>query len=479
MYDVSRKYWDPKIELMNLKEIKILQERRLRRVVDFVYSRSPFYRRKFDEVGLKPKHIKTLKDINKIPLTNKYEFRDSYARSLEAGKLPFSEFITVPEGQVVTIHASSGTTGIPFSFPYLEREITEHGILATGEHAARQFWAAGLRPGDILAHIWNLGGAMAGGGNHIIAKGACIPELFLTMIPCHVGNTEKILQIMKDVNATAMICTPSYAVYMPEVAKNIGIDLKKDIHLKAVVTGGEPGGASIPGLRDKLKGLWGAEIFDMYGGIGTGLDHECEAHSGFHIQSDIVFVQVIDPETKEELPQGEYGSLVGTGLELSAFPVLRFDSEDRGAISEERCECGRTHPRILSVPGRWDDMIKIKGFQLHPNSIEKVVNETKGCSGEFLVILDKDESQKEQMSIKVEYEPDVEDIEQFREKLEHHIRVVITFKANVEMVPKGTLNRYVMKKQRVIDNRSKEKKEKFEDSLKVRSADYFDSHKKS
>ena len=478
MSNRDRKYWDPKVELMSLKEIKIFQERRLRQMVDYVYSRSPFYRKKFDEIGLKPEHIKTLKDINKIPLTNKYEFRESYERSINKGKLPFSEFLTVPDELVVTIHASSGTTGTPFSYPYTEQEITEHGMLATGDHAARAFWAAGLRPGDILAHIWNLGGAMVGGGNHIVPKGACIPELYLTMIPCHVGNTEKIFRMMMDVKATAMICTPSYATYMPEVAQKMGIDLRKDLHLKSVITGGEPGPASIPGLREKLKQLWGTDIFDLYGNLATGLDHECEAHSGFHIQSDMYIVQVVDPKTKEELFQEEYGSLVGTYLKFSAFPMLRFDSEDQGSITEERCECGRTHPRILSVPGRWDDMIKIKGFQLHPNSIEKVLSETEECTGEFLITLDKDENQKENMSIKVEYERNVVDLRQLHEKLEHDIRVAITFKADVEIVPKGTLARYVMKKQRVIDNRSKEKKEKFEDSLKVRSADYFDSHKK-
>lgn len=315
---------------------------------------------------------------------------------------------------------------------------------------------------------------MVGGGNHIIAKGACIPELFLTIIPCHVGSTEKVLSMMKDVGATAICCTPSYALYMPEVARKIGIDLKEDLHIKAIVTGGEPGGASVPGLRDKLKGFWGAEIFDMYGAPGVGLNYECEYHNGFHIQSDGTLIQVVDPETKEELPHGQLGSLVGTGLGMAAFPWLRFNTEDQGAISEEPCPCGRTHPRIVSVPGRWDDTIKIKGFQLHPNSIEKVVNETRGCSGEFLIILDKDEESKDRVSVKVEYEPEVQNVELLRNEVEHAIRVLITLKAEIELVPKGSLDRFVMKKKRVIDNRSKEKREKFDEASKVVSAKYFD-----
>lgn len=474
MYDIERKCWDPKVELMSLKEIKLMQERRLRQVVEHAYGRSAFYRRKFDAIGLKPQHIKTLKDINKIPITDKYEMRVRVEKSVAEGKKPFTDFITVPEGMVVTIHCTSGTTGTPFTAPLLEPELTARGMIATGDSAARQFWAAGLRPGDILAHMWNLGGAMVGGGNHIIAKGACFPELFLTIIPCHVGNTEKILLTMKNVGATSICCTPSYALYMPEVARKIGIDLKNDLHIKVIVTGGEPGGASVPGLRDKLKDLWGAEIFDMYGAPGAGLDYECEYHNGFHIQSDGTLIQVVDPETKEELPHGQLGSLVGTGLGMAAFPWLRFNTEDQGAISEEPCPCGRTHPRIVSVPGRWDDVIKIKGFQLHPNSVEKVVNDTKGCTGEFLIILEKDEKAKDKVSIKVEYGPDVQDVAQLRDRLENAIRVVITLKAEVELVPKGSLDRFVMKKKRVIDNRSKEKREKFAEVSKIVSAKYFD-----
>ena len=474
MYDMNRRYWDPKTELMNLKEIKILQERRIRQVTEFVYARSPYYRKKFDEIGLKPKHIRTLKDINKIPLTDKYEMRESAERSVNEGRRPFSEFVAMPEELVVTIHCTSGTTGTPFTAPLLEPEITARGMIATGESAARQFWAAGLRQGDILAHMWNLGGAMVGGGNHIIAKGACIPELFMIVIPCHVGNTEIILRMMRDVKATAICCTPSYAAYIPQVAQKISIDIKTDLNIKAIITGGEPGGVSVPGLREKLNKLWAAEIFDMYGAPGVGLSYECECHTGFHTHSDSTLIQVVDPETKEELPEGELGSLVGTGLGPAAFPWLRFDTEDRGAITEEPCECGRTHPRIISVPGRWDDMIKIKGFQLHPNSIEKMVGETKGCTGEFVIILDEDEKGRDHVSIKIEHTPDVENVKQFRDDLEHALRVLITLKADVEIVPEGTLDRYVMKKQRVIDNRSKEKKERFEQASKLRSAKYFD-----
>ena len=185
-------------------------------------------------------------------------------------------------------------------------------------------------------------------------------------------------------------------------------------------------------------------------------------------------IQIVDPNTGEELPYGEFGSIVGTSLGPAAFPWLRFNTEDQGSMTEELCECGRTHPRILSVPGRWDDMIKIKGFQLHPNSIEKVVGSTKGCTGEFLIILEKDEKLTDHVYIKVEYQPDVEDVEQLHQHLEHAIRVVITLKADIEMVPKGTLERYVMKKQRVIDNRTKDKKEKFDEATKLRSAKYFD-----
>jgi len=474
MDDVERKHWDPRIELMSLKEIKILQERRLRQLVNHCYTRSAFYRRKFDTIGLKPTHIKTLQDLNKIPLTDKYEMRESAERAVSEGKRPYSELITVPEDLVVTIHCTSGTTGTPFTAPILEPELTARGIIASGEHSARGWWAAGLRPGDVLAHMWNLGGAMVGGGNHVIAKGACIPETFLTVIPCHVGNTKKVLRLIKDVEATAICCTPSYASYLPEVAHRMGIDPKADFNIRKLITGGEPGGASVPGLREKLENLWGGEVFDNYGAPGTGLNYECEYHNGFHTQADGVIVQVIDPETKEVLPPGEVGSLVGTSLGMAALPWLRFDTEDQGAIIEDPCKCGCTHPRITAVPGRWDDMIKVKGFQLHPNAVEKVVRETKGCTGEFLIILDKDATGKDHVCIKVEYEPEVEQVVQFQKDLQHAIRVLITLKADEVVVEKGSLSRYVMKKQRVQDNRSKDKQEKFLEASKLRSARYVD-----
>ncbi|MBI5444302.1 MAG: AMP-binding protein [Deltaproteobacteria bacterium] len=473
MQDLTRKCWDPRIELMSRGELRILQERRLRQVVEFAYARSPFYRAKFDRAGLKPRHIRSLSDLNKIPTTDKYEMRASSEASVAAGKRPFAEFLTAPEELVVTVHCTSGTTGTPFTAPLLEPEITARGMIATGESAARQFWAAGLRPGDVLAHMWNLGGAMVGGGNHVIAKGACIPELFMAVIPCHVGNTAQILATLKELEATAICCTPSYALHLPEVAQKIGIDPRKDLKIKVIVTGGEPGGASVPGLRERLRQLWGAEIFDMYGAPGVGLNYECEAHAGFHTHADGGIIQVVHPETKEELPMGEVGSLVGTGLGMAAFPWLRFDTEDQGALTEEPCPCGRTHPRILSVPGRWDDMIKVKGFQLHPNSIEKVLGETPGCTGDFLILLEKDEAAKDRVRIQVEHDPGLEDLDAFQKALEERIRLTITLRAHVEVVPKGTLARYVMKRQRVLDNRSQDARARFDEAAKARSAKYF------
>ncbi|MCL5961534.1 MAG: hypothetical protein M1358_19850 [Chloroflexi bacterium] len=471
----ERRYWDPKIETMSLEELRILQERRLKRKVEFVYDNSAHFRRKFDEIGLLPGDVRNLEDINKIPLTNKNDLREGVVRAMSAGKKVFSEFLTVPERDIRTIHATSGTTGIPFTVPYTELEMTSRGFIATGDFLARAYWAAGLRYGDVLGHLWNLGGAMVGGGNHIIAKGACGPEYYMTLVPCHVGRTAQILKVLEDVGASGFTSTPSYALYIPEYAESIGIDVR-DLKLKAIFCAGEPGPASIPGVRERLEEAWGAKVFDTYGAPSAVVPYECEFHTGFHIQADINVIQIIDPETKKELPPGEYGSIVGTTVYEynEAFPWLRFDTEDRGALIEEPCPCGRTHPRIASVPGRWDDMVKIKGFQLHPNAVERVIGETKGCSGEFLIIVDKDDEGKDRVSIRIEHEPDLGNLERFRENLQHSIRTVITLKANVEMLPKGTLGRFVMKKQRIVDLRTKEARDKFEQSVRLRSAEYFD-----
>ena len=475
MSKMDRKYWDPKMELLSTGEIRILQENRLKRKVEFVYHKSPFYRKKFDAVGLEPGDIKTLEDINKIPTTNKTDLREMVGRMLAEGKKAFAEIITIPEEKIVSIHATSGTTGIPFSAPYSEQELTTRGFVFTGEFLARAFWAAGLRPGDVMAHMWNLGGAMVGGGNHIIAQGAASPAAFPVLIPCHVGRTKFTLKTLKELKATAVCCTPSYATYIPEYAEKIGFDIKS-IGIGTILTAGEPGPASVPGLRDRLQQAWGAKAFDTYGAQSAIMPYECEYHTGFHIQSDINLLQVLDPQTREPLPPGQYGSIVGTTLfEFDeSFPYIRFDTEDRGAIVVDECPCGRTHPRLASVPGRWDDMIKVKGYQVHPNNAEKVVAETAGCSGEFLIIVDKDKEGKERVTIKVEYEPDITDAEEFRSKVQFLLRKAMTLKVEVEAVPKGGLGRFVMKKTRIVDIRTEEARKKYEESIKLRGAKSYD-----
>lgn len=475
MNEMERKYWDPKLELLTREEIRVLQEKRLKSKVEYIYANSPFYRRKFDEIGLEPGDIKNLEDIDKIPTTDKSQLRDTVVKSVQEGKRPFHEFITMPEKDVVTIHATSGTTGVPFSAPYSRPEVTDKGFVYTGEFLARAFWAAGLRPGDIMGYMWNLGGAMVGGGNHIITQGACAPASYMILIPCHVGRTELTLRMLKEFGATAVCSTPSYASYIPEYAQSIGFNIK-DLKIKVVICAGEPGPGSVPGLRSKLEEAWGAKVYDVYGAPSAIMPYECEFHTGFHIQSDINIIQIVDPETKQSLKPGEYGSIVGTTLfEFNeAFPWLRFDTEDRGAIIEEPCPCGRTHPRLASVPGRWDDMVKVKGYRLYPDAVEKAVADTEGCSGEFLIIVDKDDAGKDRVSITVEHEPDIKNVDEFQKKAEHSIRTLITLKADVKVAPKGTLGRYVMKKQRLVDIRTKEAKEKFEQAAKLRRAESYD-----
>jgi phenylacetate-CoA ligase len=474
MYDSSQKYWDPRNELMSPAELRILQERKLRQAVGQAYDHSPFYRSRFDEAGIRPEDIRTLEDINKIPLLDKYMLRDATKEAVAAGKRPFHEFATVSEEAFVTIHTTSGTTGVPFTEPFIEPELMMRGFPACGDMSARAYWAFGLRPGDILAHLWNLGGAMVGGGNHVMAKGGCTPALFLTVLPGHVGNSEEILRLMKDVKATAMISTPSYSKYLGELGAKMGIDVRKEMDVRVVVCAGEPGPASVPGLRDELEDLWGAKAYDEYGAPGVWLAVECEGQCGFHIAADHAYVQIIDPETKEELPPGEMGSIVATKLGPSAMPFIRFDTEDRGALITEPCVCGRTHPRISSVPGRWDDVIKVKGFRFYPDTVEKIVKETKGCTGEFVVFLEKNEQGRDNVRIQIEHGEGIADLEGFREKLEHTLVTLITLKADVELVPKGGIGRYVMKTQRVVDIRSEEAKRKYLEATKIRSAKYFD-----
>jgi len=474
MYDTSQKYWDPRNECMSPGELGILQERRLRQAVKQAYHQTIFYRRVFDEIGLKPEDIVTLEDAGKIPLIDKYILRDLTTKALEEGNRPFFELAAVPEKEFITIHTTSGTTGVPYTEPYTEPEFTIRGFIASGDFSARGYWAFGLRPGDIMAHLWNLGGAMVGGGNHILGKGACGPELFLTLIPGHVGRTEEILKLLKAVKATAIISTPSYSQYLPEAAAKMGMDVKRDLSIRVIVCAGEPGPASVPGLRDKLEGLWGAKAFDAYGAPGVMLAPECEERCGFHTTGENVYIQIVDPETKKELPPGEMGSIVATKLGNNSVPFLRFNTEDRGALIMDPCPCGRTHPRISSVPGRWDDVIKVKGFRLYPDTVEKVAKETPGCTGQFVIILEKDDQGKDNVRIQIEHEERIDDVTAFQKKIARLITTLITLKADVDVVPKGTIGGYVMKSQRVVDLRTEEARRKFEEGRKLRSAKYFD-----
>ncbi|MBI5444520.1 MAG: phenylacetate--CoA ligase family protein [Deltaproteobacteria bacterium] len=474
MYDANRRYWDPRNECIPPPELRILQERRFRQAVRQAYDHTTFYRRVFDEIGLTPEDVPTLEDLNKIPLLDKYLLRDLTVRALEEGRRPFHELTTAREEDFVTIHTTSGTTGVPYTEPFTEPEFTARGFVASGDFSARGYWSFGLRPGDIMAHLWNLGGAMVGGGNHILGKGACGPELFLTIIPGHVGRTEEILKLLKAVKATAVISTPSYAQYLPEAAEKMGLSVRRDLHIRVVVCAGEPGPASVPGLREKLADLWGAAVFDVYGAPGVMLAPECEERCGFHTTGENVYVQVIDPETKEELPPGEMGTIVATKLGPSAMPFLRFNTEDRGAVIRDPCPCGRTHPRISSVPGRWDDVIKVKGFRLYPDTVEKVAKETPGCTGQFVIFLEKDADGRDAVRIQLEHEPGIGDLEAFQKKVSHAIRMLITLKADIELVPKGAIGAFVMKSQRVVDLRTEEGRRRFEEGKKLRAAKYFD-----
>lgn len=474
MYDTSQKYWDPRNECMSPGELNILQERRLRQAVKQAYYQTRFYRRVFDEIGLKPEDIVTLEDASKIPLMDKYVLRDLTTKALDEGNRPFYELAAVSEEEFITVHTTSGTTGVPYTEPYTEPEFTIRGFIASGDFSARGYWAFGLRPGDIMAHLWNLGGAMVGGGNHILGKGACGPELFLTLIPGHVGRTEEILKLLKAVKATAIISTPSYSQYLPEAAAKMGMDVQKDLSIRVIVCAGEPGPASVPGLRDKLEALWGAKAFDVYGAPGAMLAPECEERCGFHTTGESVHIQIVDPETKKELPPGEMGTIVATKLGHNAIPFLRFNTEDRGALIRDPCPCGRTHPRISSVPGRWDDVIKVKGFRLYPDTVEKVAKETPGCTGQFVIILEKDGEGKDGVRIQIEHEDGISDVAAFQKKVAHLITTLITLKTDVQVVPKGTIGGYVMKSQRAVDLRTEEARRKFEEGRKLRSAKYFD-----
>jgi len=425
-------YWDKKHETMPLQDLKELQLKRLKNVVRTVYEKNEFYHKKLKDAGVKPDDIKTLDDITKIPFLTKDDLRQYY---------PFG-LLCVPLEEVVEVHASSGTTGKPVVGAY-----TKNDLEVWGEVMARSLYANGLRKGDIMQNAYGYGLFT---GAHGFEKGA--QKIGAMVVPISSGNTKRQITIMKDFGTTALASTPSYSLYMAEVAEEMGFSPADDFKLRLGLFGAE---AWSDEMRKAIEKRWGITAYEHYGLteiIGPGVVSECE-EKHLHINADHFLPEVIDPKTGEQLEPGEEGELVFTTLTKEAFPVLRFRTKDIAVYTEEECECGRTLPIQSRIKGRSDDMMKVKGVIVFPSQVEEAMMKVEGISGNYVLVK---ERKGAMTSLKVRVEPTEERYSQgslgkLAEAVEEEIYAMLNIHVPVEIVEPNSLPRSVGKAKRVVE----------------------------
>jgi len=429
--------WDEEFETLPREALEALQLKRLQNIVERVYATVPFYRRKFDEAGIKPSHIKSLNDLKFLPFTTKADLRDNY---------PFGLF-AVPMEQVVRIHASSGTTGKQTVVGYTRRDIN-----TWAELMARSLAAAGTQKNDVIHNAYGYGLFTGGLGVHYGAE-----KLGASVIPISGGNSKRQIIIMQDFGSTVLTCTPSYALYLAETAAEMGVDIKK-LKLRIGIFGAEPWSER---MREEIERKLGLQAIDIYGlseVMGPGVSIECiEAKRGLHIFEDHFLPEIIDPQTGEVLPYGERGELVFTTLTKEAFPLIRYRTRDVSVLYPEPCKCGRTHVRMERVSGRSDDMLIIRGVNVFPSQIESVLMNIDGVEPHYLIIVDR-QGALDTLEVQVEvqerfFSDEIKNLQAMEKRIEEDIKDLLGVTAHVKLVQPKSLQRSEGKAQRVIDRR--------------------------
>jgi phenylacetate-CoA ligase len=430
--------WNTQVECMSRSSMKELQLERLKTAVKMAYDNVPMYKRKFDEIGLKPEQIQTLKDIEKIPFTTKDDLRDNYPYGLFA----------VPLKKIVRLHASSGTTGKPIVVGYTQKDMDNWS-----ENIARLVVAAGGREEDVAQVVFGYGLFTGGFGLHY-----GLEKVGITVIPSSSGHSERQLMLMEDFGTTILVGTPSYALYLAEIADEMGID-KSKLKLRLGLFGGE---GHTPEMRAEIEKRWGIQATENYGLSeiqGPGVSGECYCQCGMHINEDHFYPEIINSETGEALEYGEKGEIVLTTLTKEGIPMLRYRTKDITFLNPEKCECGRTTIRMNKVFGRTDDMLIIRGVNVFPSQIESVLVGMEGIGPHYQIIV----TQKGYMdAIEVQVElidgkllEKFSELEKLEKKIRHELKIVLQIDAKVSLVEPKTIERSTGKAKRVIDMRNK------------------------
>jgi phenylacetate-CoA ligase len=425
------------------RECEDLEKRQHRQLADLrelcfrVYDRVPFYKRKFDEAGIKPDDIKTLEDISKIPFTTKDDMRVTYPYGL----------LAVDESDIREIHTSSGTTGTPVVDAY-----THSDMEMWGEVMARCLCMAGGGKEDVIQNAYGYGMFTGGLGVHYGAQ-----TIGANVIPAASGNTKRQLMLMRDFKSTILTCTPSYALFMAEVAKEMGIDFK-ELPLKAGVFGAEPWSDT---MRQEIEDKLNLQAFDIYGLteiIGPGVSNECSEHHGLHVNEDFFYPEIINPETGEVLPPGEKGELVFTTLSKQGTPILRYRTRDITWLWRDQCSCGRNLIKMHRLLGRNDDMLILRGVNVFPSQIENVLLRIEETQPHYLIIVDRGDSHLDEVELQVEVEEsffsdETKALEKIRKKIHDELKQELGISVKIKLVEPKSIERSMGKAKRVIDKR--------------------------
>ncbi len=430
-------YWEAVKECIRRDELEQLQLERLQATLFRVYMNVPFYRKRFDKLGIDLDGIRSFEDLRKLPFTMKEDLRESY---------PYG-FFAVPLREVVRIQASSGITGTPTVVGYTRNDIKTWSNLM-----ARILTAGGVTQSDIVQIAFDYGLFTGAFGLHYGAE-----RLGASVIPISSGNTRRQIKIIEDFKTTALVCTPSFALMIAETLYEMGVNVNS-LSLKYGLFGAEPWSE---GMRHELQRKLKIVATDNYGlseVMGPGVAGECLERKGLHINEDHFFVEVIDPDTLEPVRPGETGELVITTLTKEAFPVIRFRTRDLTRMIMEPCPCGRTFVRMGKVMGRTDDMIMVKGVNVFPSQIESVLSDIEGTEPHYQIIVDR-KGAVDELTVLVEVSASVffdqmkkqkELIDLAKERLTSELGIPV----EVKLVEKKTLERFAGKARRILDKRT-------------------------
>lgn len=418
---MNEEYWQPQIETMPRKELEQLQLKKLRQTISIALN-SKMYKHKFDELHITPDSIKTLDDIRKIPFTTKQDLRDNYPFGLVCGDMK----------DAVRIHSSSGTTGHPTVVVY-----SRHDIDSWANMIARNMYMVGCRNTDVFQNSSGYGMFTGGLGFQYGAE-----KLGATTIPAAAGNSKRQVMFIRDFGTTCLHAIPSYAIRLAEVFKEEGID-PRSTKLRTLFIGAEP---HTNEQRLKIERLLGVKAYNSYGMTemnGPGVAFECKQQNGMHLLEDNYIVEIIDPETLEPVPDGETGEMVLTTLDRTMMPIIRYRTRDITRIIPGECECGRTHRRIDRIKGRTDDMFIIKGVNVFPMQVEKILIQYPGIGSNYLITLDTI-ADNDVMTVEIELEDMKSDtypeLQEMARTIQRALKDEILLTPRVKFVKKGTLS---------------------------------------